>query len=494
MANAGKVRGVTIDLSADASGIKTALKDVNSNLRSTTSQLRDVNRMMKLDPTSPQLAAQKFNLLQNSISETKNKISTLKQAESQLKSEMVNGGTKEQQAQLAALQREIISCEANLKRFQNTVGSGNANLALMGAKFTDVGNKAQAIGQKFMIITGGLTALGAASVKAFKDVDVGAKNAIYATGAVGDAAEGMRESFKNVAGGVAGDMDAIGNTVGAVATRFDLTGTELEDLSKKFQQFATITKSDGAQAVQGVDMALRLFNVDSSEAANVMGLLAAASQDTGKSATEMLSTLQTAGPTFKEMGLGIGGSVQLMTMFQKEGIDSTEMMTKMRKAATEFSAKGQDMNEGLKDLITRLQDSGQAAAATEEAYSIFGKRAGLAFVQAAQQGKISLDGISDSLEGYESVVEDTYKSSRTGADSLGGALKQLKLAGAEFGEVIGEIIGPPLKELAKGLKEVAKWFGSLPDPVKKIIVAIGLLVAGIGPAIMAFTGITKAIG
>ena len=416
-----KVRGITIELGADASGIKTALAGVNSSIRSTSSQLKDVNRLMKLDPTSPQLAAQKFNLLQTSISQTESKLDTLKQAESQLKSEMQNGGTEKQQQQLAALQREIIKCESDLKKFQNTIGSGNANLALMGARFTELGGKISSFGKAMMPVSAAITAFGAAAVAAFKNVDEGSKNVIYATGLVGESAQQMRESFKNVAGSVAGEFSDIGNTVGAVAVRFNLTGTELENLSKKFQQFATVAKIDGQTAVAGVDMALRLFNVDSSEAGNVMGLLMKAFQETGKPAGELLQTLQTAGPTFKEMGLSIGGSVQLMTMFQKEGIDATEMMTKMRKAATEFSAQGKDMNAGLQDLIARLQDSATAANATQEAYDIFGKRAGLAFVQAAQQGKISLTGLSDSLKGYENVVENTYNETRTGADKIAGA-------------------------------------------------------------------------
>lgn len=494
MASAGRVQGITIELGADASGIKAALAGVNSSLRDTQKDLRNINKGLRLDPTNVTLAQQKFNTLQQSINNTKEKITTLKQAESQLKSEMQNGGTAEQQRQLAALQREIIACESRLKSFQNTIGSGSATLANLGARFEQLGQKFTNIGQKLTPISAAMTAFGVASVAAFKNVDQGSKNVIYTTGAIGDKANVIRDAYKNVAGSVAGSFEDIGNTVGQVAVRFGATGEGLENLSRSFQQFATITNQSGASAVAGVDMALRLFNVDASQAGNVMGLLTNAMQETGKPAGELLQTLQSAGPTFKEMGLGIGGSVQLMTAFQKQGIDSTEMMTKMRKAATEFSASGKDMGTGLRDLVARLQDSSTHAKAAQEAYKIFGKRAGLAFVQAAEEGKISLDGLSDSLDGYSDVVAKTYDETRTGADKIAGAWKQIQLALEEVGNAIGDTVGPMLKDIATGLKEFGKWFGSLPEPIKKVAVGFGLFVAAAAPVLLVLGKLTTGLG
>lgn len=115
-----RVRGITIEFGGDASGLNAALKQVNASARSCQSQLRDLNRVMKLDPTNLDLAKQKYNTLQQSISATKDKLKTLKDAESQLQSEMKNGGTEQQQKQLAALQREIAATEAQMKRLQGT--------------------------------------------------------------------------------------------------------------------------------------------------------------------------------------------------------------------------------------------------------------------------------------------------------------------------------------------------------------------------------------
>lgn len=114
-----KVRGITIDLGLDASGVASGLKSVNSSLNSTSKELKDIDKLLKLDPGNVTLLAQKHEALQRAISQTRDKLDLLKKAEEELKAQMVDGGTEEQQKQLAALQREIISTEKNLEKYEN---------------------------------------------------------------------------------------------------------------------------------------------------------------------------------------------------------------------------------------------------------------------------------------------------------------------------------------------------------------------------------------
>lgn len=113
-----KVRGITIELSADASGVQDALKQVNSSLRTTQSDLRDIEKLLKLDPTNTELLAQKQDALKKAIEGTKDKVEILRQAEEDLAKQMVDGGTEEQQRQLDALRREIVSTEADMKKYE----------------------------------------------------------------------------------------------------------------------------------------------------------------------------------------------------------------------------------------------------------------------------------------------------------------------------------------------------------------------------------------
>lgn len=122
MANT-KVRGITIELGADTSGIQSALRNVNSAISSTSKELKDVEKLLKFDPTNTELLAQKQSALQKIIGETKDKMSTLNKAMEELNKQMEDGGTEEQQKQMAALQREYISCEQSLKKYEGQLES-----------------------------------------------------------------------------------------------------------------------------------------------------------------------------------------------------------------------------------------------------------------------------------------------------------------------------------------------------------------------------------
>ena len=54
-----KIRGVTIQLGGDASGLTKALEDVNKEIGTTQRDLKDIERLLKLDPTNTELLAQK---------------------------------------------------------------------------------------------------------------------------------------------------------------------------------------------------------------------------------------------------------------------------------------------------------------------------------------------------------------------------------------------------------------------------------------------------
>lgn len=81
MSNIGRsLKGITIQLGADVTKLQTALKQINTNIRNTQSQLKDVERLLRLDPTNTELLAQKQRLLKQAVGETKDKLATLKKA------------------------------------------------------------------------------------------------------------------------------------------------------------------------------------------------------------------------------------------------------------------------------------------------------------------------------------------------------------------------------------------------------------------------------
>ena len=108
-----KVRGITIDIGADTTGLNKALTATNKEIKSTQSQLRDVEKLLKLDPKNVELLAQKQKLLAKATDETKGKIKTLQDALQKMKDQ----GVDEASDAFQAMQRELIATEQELKKY-----------------------------------------------------------------------------------------------------------------------------------------------------------------------------------------------------------------------------------------------------------------------------------------------------------------------------------------------------------------------------------------
>lgn len=112
-----KIRGITIELGGDTSGLSKALKNVNGEIRDTQKQLKDVERLLKLDPGNTELLRQKYQLLNQTIEQTETKLDALKKAEKEVQQQFERGDASE--AQYNAIRREIESTQISLRSLRN---------------------------------------------------------------------------------------------------------------------------------------------------------------------------------------------------------------------------------------------------------------------------------------------------------------------------------------------------------------------------------------
>ena len=168
-----KVRGITIELNADTSGISKGLKSVNSEIKSTQSQLKDVDRLLKLDPTNTQLLEQKQRLLKDAVGETATKLETLKKAQEEVGKTLKETG--EGQAQYDALTREIVACEDELKKAEKAADGFNVTASKISATADQMAGKLSGAADKTrglsMAAGGALAALGGAAYKMAQNAD-----------------------------------------------------------------------------------------------------------------------------------------------------------------------------------------------------------------------------------------------------------------------------------------------------------------------------------
>lgn len=168
-----KIRGITIELGADTSGLSKALKGVNSEIKTTQKALKDVDRLLKLDPTNAELLAQKQRLLGDQVEQTSKKLNALKEAQKQVAEEMEKTG--EGQEQYDALTREIANTERELKEAEAAAKSFNATTAKISASAEKLAGKFQTVATRTKTLSkvaGGLLAgMGALAVKTAQEAD-----------------------------------------------------------------------------------------------------------------------------------------------------------------------------------------------------------------------------------------------------------------------------------------------------------------------------------
>ena len=156
---ANRIKGITVEIGGDTTGLDKALKNTNNAIRDTQSQLRDVEKLLKLDPTNTELLAQKHRLLGDAASSTKEKLATLREAQRQLDAQIASG-SEVNQKQYDALQREIIETEASL---DSLTESADKN----GRSFEGVGKALKTAGVALGAVA---AAAGTAAVKLGKEV------------------------------------------------------------------------------------------------------------------------------------------------------------------------------------------------------------------------------------------------------------------------------------------------------------------------------------
>lgn len=139
---AGTIKGMTIEIGGNTAPLENALKDVNREINTTQKELKEVNRLLKLDPTNTELVKQKQQLLGDQIKSTTTKLDALKQAQKQLDEQMKKGGNVNQE-EYRKLQREIITTENSLKNLKKQAEECDPKMQKLNEAMKKAGEVAQ---------------------------------------------------------------------------------------------------------------------------------------------------------------------------------------------------------------------------------------------------------------------------------------------------------------------------------------------------------------
>lgn len=244
---ADRVKGITVVLGGDTTGLNKALAGTNKEIKSTQAQLKDVERLLKLDPTNTKLLEQRQRLLADAVEETKTKLDTLKQAEKQVQEQFKQG--KVSQQQYDGLQREISETQQELRQLE--AQADKASSAVSG-----IGTAAQSV-------QAGANKVAAAAGKvqqAFAPVSAAAMGIAGAAVATIPATEELRSDLSKLEASArdnAVSVDAARDAWRAFAVQSGETDSAVEATANLLQ--AGFTESNLQRAVEGLAGAAQRF-------------------------------------------------------------------------------------------------------------------------------------------------------------------------------------------------------------------------------------------
>ena len=488
---AKKISGITIAIGADTTGVTNGLKDIGKQSNSVNSELRDVERLLKLNPSNVELVAQKQQLLSKQVELTTKKLDGLKGAQTDVERQFKSGDIGEEQYR--AFQREVVATEGRLDHYKQSLkdvesSSGEAGNATkgLGGKFDELGQSVEDVGEAvkggvlmeaadhLSVVGDKLKEFSGSAQEAFSDVDEGMDKITTTTGKASDE---FKTQFDNIISSMAVDsFEDVGSALGTLSAQFDMSGDTLEKNSKLALQYANINDTDVKTSIESAKSAIEAYGLSNKDFSTVLDSVTATSQRTGVAVDSLFDSAVKGAPQIKDLGLNFSQGTELLGQFSKAGVDGDAALSSLSKASIIYAKGNKSLSEGLGETIEKIKNAKTKQEALTEAATVFGTKGASRMVDAIQRGAFNLSELGDVAKKSNGTISDTFNKTVDDIDEQQIASQQAKVAMSEFGAAIATGLKPLLDLLVPLLKFLGQAFGSLPGPIKTILVVIGGLI------------------
>ena len=508
---AGRIQGITVEIGGDTTKLQTALKGVNTEIRNTQSQLKDVDKLLKLDPGNTELLAQKHRLLGDAVKETKEKLETLKMAAEQAEQALKDGTIT--QDQYDGLQREIVETEQKLKALEEQArqsGTALQEIAAKGEKLKTVGDNVTNVGKKFMPVTLGVVGLGTAAVKTAADFDSAMSKVAAVSGATGSDLEALRDKAREM-----GEKTKFSASEAAEAMNYmAMAGWKTEDMLSGIEGVMNLAAASGEDLATTSDIvtdALTAFGLTAKDSGHFADILAAASSNANTNVSMMGETFKYCAPIAGALGFSAEDTAEAIGLMANAGIKGSQAGTALRTimnnlsgevkicgssigevtvATTNADGSMRDLSDILADCRTAfsgLSESEKAAAAE----SLVGKNAMSGFLALMNAGEADINKLSSAIDNCDGSAASMAENMN---DNLAGQLQILKSQLEELAISFGELLMPAIRTIVGWIQKFVDWLNSMDEGTRKVIVTIALVAAAIGPILIIVGKVISAVG
>ena len=508
---ASRIQGITVEIGGDTTKLTAALKGVNGEIRTTQSQLRDVNNLLKLDPGNTELLAQKHRLLADAVRETKEKLETLKAAAEQANEALAKGEIT--QEQYDGLQREIIETEERLKSLEEQASQSAVavqKIAAVGEDLKNLGDKISGVGTTLTkTVTTPIVGLGTVAVKTAADFDTAMSQVGAVSGATGKDLDALRDKAREM-----GSKTKFSASEAAEAMNYmAMAGWKTSDMLSGIEGIMNLAASgeDLASTSDIVTDALTAFGLTAADSGHFADILAAASSNANTNVSMMGETFKYCAPIAGALGFSAEDTAEAIGLMGNAGIKSTQAGTALRTIMSNLSGEvkicGSNIGEvtiattnadgSMRDLSAILADCRTAFGGLSEsekaaaAEALVGKNAMSGFLALMNAAPADIEKVSSAIANCDGKSAEM---AATMQDNLAGQLTILKSQLEELAISFGEILMPAIRQIVTWVQGFVDKLNGMDEGTKNTIVTIGLLAAAIGPVLIIIGKVVSAVG
>ena len=511
------LKGITVEINGKTTGLANALKDVTKTSTALSSNLKEINKALKLDPGNTELLNEKQKILSESVAAARKELETLEGVQKQVSDQYANGDIDrgawlEYQNKLQKAKQHL----EDLEKAQKDFGTAAAQaIKEAGAKIEEYGGKVEGVGKKLMPVSGVAAATGTALTKMAWDFEDGMAKVSTIADTTEVPISDLEKQIKQLSDSTGVEAGEIAENVYNAISAGQKTGDAVNFVSKA-TDLARAGFAETGDALDVLSTIMNAYGLEASEVDKVSNDLIM-TQNLGKTTVaELSSSMGKVIPTAKSTGVNLDELCGAYAVMTSNGVATAETTTYLNSmlnelgkqgstAANAFAAGTEHIKEGgltmaeameqgwsLSDVLSVLDE--QAAASGTSINNMF---------SSAEAGKAA-NILWDNAEKFNGAVEEIQGSTTATSDALGNletsghktevAINQIKNAGLEFGQTISAMLAPALQKLAEYIRNAKEKLDGMDDGQKQAIVTIGLIVAAIGPALVIIGKVITAVG
>lgn len=498
MANKNEAK---IKFTAETEEFTQQLNAANSDMSSLRAEMRLAEAQFRNTGDGAEYQQQRMELLEASLQANHDKQEALT-----AKLEVAKQIYGEDSEEVQRLERSLTNARTEEQNLLSQLNDTNGGMEQQKEAADGAGGAMDDMAQ--VLISAGIAdkikEIGEAAVEMAGDFSEASATIVEGTGASGEALDGLNRSAKAAFGSIA-DADADLNSISAILaelnTRFDVTGDEAEDLTRKVSNFAQHTGTDGVGAVDSIADIMKRWGLDMEDVDGLLDDLTTANQSCQMSVDQLSGYLVNNSTQFKELGYSTEDALAMLISLSDGGANVGTVMSGLTKGVGNLSEVTDDVPGAFQDAVDAIAECGSVSEALQAQVGdtgktveeIFGKKAAQELATNIQNGSFSIEGWTQALQENDGALQSTTENATTMQDAMSQAANNVSLAlGSTFAPAIADVV----TQVAQVITQVAQVVQDSPmlqAVVMGVAVALGILAAALAISAV-IQGVTTAFG